>query len=48
MEKHPGSDAGKDFASLPKFIIQGTEASGDCKSYHIAVSGGMLRAIATA
>ena len=43
-----GSDAGKDFASLPKFIIQGTEASGDCKSYHIAVSGGMLRAIATA
>ena len=33
------------FGDLPKFQIQGTNAIGRFQDYHIAVSGGILRAI---
>ena len=33
------------WADLPKFVIQGTDAAGAYESFHIAVSGGILRAI---
>ena len=33
------------WGNLPKFIIQGTDAAGAYESFHLAVSGGLLRVI---
>jgi hypothetical protein len=41
-----GSATGFSWSTMPKLIIQGTAADGKSETFHVAVSGGILRAIA--